>query len=412
MDARKISKERADKIKQYFSGYKSFKAEVCSVADSYNLYVMSIDLHFRLALFEKLQTSPQSPAFELDGVFSRTLIEKQKTRNDTLSASTLDYFENSSILHTTKPFQDTKNILPCTPKFQIGTPTKTMDESWLQVSDESFLEMERQCNMDATMKVEKPASFDETQLFDVDPPSEFWNSTIQQSFAVADQTPSEASENSVLVVRRPSTIVEETSSQMSSMNRVNTTTSSTSSSIVTANNESHIVNRNNSTTSSGSFKSAANDFSDSLRLAKRKYRFFEDEEATPKVTVNSERSTVLTPSPIDTVTKRRRPFFTTSNTNTPESKRPLDDTDDDRTPCNTNRQFNDTLEAIDFMLEEGKRREDAKKNATIAPTPLFSCKRTRVLNEMATTEILSFSRRGPLIDLMGTPNTDRKPVTK
>lgn len=300
--------------------------------------------------------------------------------------------------------------MPQRQPFQFGTPTKSMDDTWLQVSDESFLEMERKCSLDATVIAAKPESFEETQLFDIDPPSELWNQTLP-SFSALDKTTSpDTTEANMHAIRRPSTIVEETSSQMSSMNKADSMASSKNSSI-----GSDTVGRagtqseHSSKNTSGSFKSAVDDFSDSLRVTKRKYKFFEDEEATPKVNIRGDRTPLYSQSP-STLTKRNRIFFAnSSNTNTPESTRSHDD-DEYRTPCNANRQFNDTLEAIDFMIEEGKRQEISKKSSTVAPTPLFSCKRTRVLNELAAVEMASFSRRGPLIDLMGSPNAERSPV--
>lgn len=323
--------------------------------------------------------------------------------------------------------------MPLREPFQIGTPTKTMDDTWLQVSDESFLEMERKCNMDETLRAtDRPESFEETQLFDIDPPSEFWNQTIP-TFDILDRTASQqiaASEehslstdsSTAMHIRRPSTIVEETSSQMSSSTAsVASSLSSSVKSRILA--EQKSVNdcgspksEHNSTNSSSSFRSTTDDLIDTLSIKKRKYKFFADEEITPKVTLSKSVSVrpnmpCITPS---TVTKRARPLYLQdSKTNTPDSKQSSNQgTPIMGTPCNTNRQFNDTLEAIDFMIEEGKRQEEAKKNTTIAPTPLFSCKRSRVLNELAAAEMASFSRRGPLIDLMGSPNMDRSPTYK
>lgn len=355
-----------------------------------------------------------------------------------------------------KPLVDTKNImvnrelqlqLSALPSqspmarstaYMLATPTKRADETWCQVSDESFLEMERQCNFDTTIKCantrDDSSTFEETQLFDVDPPSEFWDQTIPSNRITPDN-----SQEMAPAIWRPSTIIEETSSQMSSMNKGDSVSSTSASSSISApaatkpntsstdnadgdhkKTLSYSTNSTNSTNSSGSFKSATDHFSDSLRVTKRKYKFFEDAEndSTP---IASHRR----PNQPASVSNRR--FFNKSNSNSPllrtDVKTPVtvrkiyDRTSSEKkytsdTPRRNNNQFNDTLEAIDFFIEEGKRCEDAKNNTTIAPTPLFSCKRTRLLNDMAAVEMASFSRRGPLIDLMASPNSDKNPLVK
>lgn len=355
-----------------------------------------------------------------------------------------------------KPFVDTKNIMinreiqpqqlalqSQSPALRsitsvLGTPTNRIDETWCQVSDESFLEMERQCDFETTIRKgnntnDNLPTFDETQLFDVDPPSEFWNQTNPS----LDKISPDSSQEITPVVWRPSTIIEETSSQMSSMNKGDSVSSTSAVSATSApvaaianvapneiSDDGHkknlSISSTNSTNSSGSYKSATDILTDSLRVTKRKYKFFEDMENDSTPIASHRRQD----NPNNGSNRR---FFNNSNSNspmmrtgvkTPVTLRKLDERKSSEkncwgdTPKRNNSQFNDTLEAIDFIIEEGKRHEDARNNTTIAPTPLFSCKRTRILNELAAVEMASFSRRGPLIDLMASPNSDNNTTAK
>lgn len=313
---------------------------------------------------------------------------------------------------------------------RFDSPVCLPDETWCQVSDESFLEMEQKCNMETTINCSQASSVNETLLFDVDPPSEFWNQTMDPSLAI--QSPPENMQDSKpMVVWRPSTIIEETSSQMSSLNKGNdgsTSSKGNDSSSTAINNQNDSKKSSNS--SSGRSKSSLGDVDDMFKVTKRKYKFFADEnDATPTPRYRSKENTTATPLKMfeldnpasgNLITPVSVKFGTPANSNldTPTASHLSDDsqfTPADKRHCDSRRRhdrFNDTLEAIDFFIEEGKRQEDSKSNVSIAATPLFSCKRTKILNQFAAEQMATFPRRGPLINLMSPPRSDQSPVDK
>lgn len=322
-----------------------------------------------------------------------------------------------------------------------------VNRSWNEDED-SFLALERQCNMET--KKEQLINANDTLLFDIEPPSELWNQTINQSDAIEDLDQSQNENNSkydcdeeeedgdetieispvkYIGLMRQSTIIEETSSQMYSYNR-NGSSSTTKSSLyetasinetgksfksidglsldskssksvvdlLTENDRNEIecktneengskLNRDNAMTSPTDKQSLEAINSERQRrgtfaFKRANYTFFPDENLEP---INESGSF----SEIET----------NKNLIELETKSKNDDSIENED------QFNNTLERVDYFLEKGRQiLEDtpiAKRNShhhSLMETPLFSFKRKRLLNEMASIEMLPLAKRGPLID--------------
>lgn len=375
----------------------------------------------------------------MDRKFAQTLDAKIKSRNESLLINSLADFNKSEVVSSASKVKSVSRQNQNQNEF--NNSTCLANESWCQASDESFLEMERKCNMEATINCSHASSVNETMLFDVDPPSEFWNQTINPS--LADKTSPESIDISKsLIGWRPSTIIEETSSQMTSLNK-----DSDASTTSKSNETSKVVNsdRKERRKSSGS-KSELGDLDEMFKATKRKYKFFADEMvATPTPKSHFKENTQLknkldnnlsspsrskfatpviikfdtpvngklnTPRRISVDTPVKTKIFTP---NTPNSDDDNQMTPSDKRHCNGLRKrenFNDTLEAVNFFIEEGQRQEDLKNNVSIAATPLFSCKRTKILNQFAAEQMAAFPRRGPLINLMPSPNVGKTPADK
>lgn len=298
--------------------------------------------------------------------------------------------------------------------------------------EDSFLVLERQCNMET--KKEQLINANDTLLFDIEPPSELWNQTVNQSDAVEDLDQSQDKNDSkydfeeekedgdetieispvkYIGLIRPSTIIEETSSQMYSYNRNDSSTTTKSSLYETAsvdskrsksvvellkNDENGIkcetneeneskLNRDNAMTSSTDKESSEAINSERQRrgtfaFKRANYTFFPDEnlEVINESGCFSEIETNKNLIVLETKSK------------------------DDNSIENED-QFNNTLERVDYFLEKGRQILEetpiSKRNShhhSLMETPLFSCKRKRLLNEMASIEMLPLAKRGLLID--------------
>lgn len=302
-----------------------------------------------------------------------------------------------------------------------------VNKSWNELSDceDSFLALERQCNMDD--KREQLMNANDTLLFDIEPPTELWNQTINQSIAIAnldntqsenrddvlDETveisaairisPSVFIEESVANIESPkenssssattsllsetASTVKEVSVKSCDTSKEQKSTSSNDSQIKPLQPNSHITKENRQRRGTFAFKRA-------------NYTFFPDENMMPideSSSISGETSVV-----IDTPTKPLVDIETTPSRATSEN-------DED--------QFNNTLERVDFLLEKGKRileetpiSKRSVHHNSLLETPIFSCKRKRLINEMAM-EMLPLPKRGPLIDF-STPEATKPRFSK
>lgn len=294
--------------------------------------------------------------------------------------------------------------------------------------DDSFLEMERQCQLDEQRQRLLEAEVNNTLLADIEPPPELWeDSLLGQSTSLQH---SHNDDNSVQLtpmrmvgLTRPSTIVEETSSQCNSTgeksqnyshknvseNRSRSLQSSTSThflsmsdnSIIEIISPSNLAQDNQSIECDAETSTEAKNKRETI-FKKRKYKFFKEENDRPNSLAGIEPSDVGIESPqtpaIDKtkmISLEQSPFIACE---TPERD-----------------QFNDTIEAMDFFIEKGKRLLERTPQAKIGTiptnleTPLFSCKRTRILSEMAAAEMQPIPKRGPLLDLYFSPDTTANP---
>lgn len=310
-----------------------------------------------------------------------------------------------------------------------------------EVTDESFLEMERQCNLAEKQQQQINDAKNDTQLFDIEPPSELWEESVLTPPILEcirnEEKSIEMSPVKLIGLIRPSTIIEETSSQFSSVDD-NTT-----------NKNEHTASSNQSSTPTSPLSQISRHFTSSpstttdsivkqispLELSEV-YQNEERKEKLPfkdKKNMRNRRETIA-------FKKRKYKFFTdenesnyTSRYGTPDPKTPQPRANKCNTPdlinlnesiaCDENsvrNEFNDTIEAMDFFMEEGKRLIEQtpinNKNSlqqSMLETPLFSCKRSRLLSEMAAIEMMPLSKRGPLLNLLNSPDTrDSQRLTK
>lgn len=320
------------------------------------------------------------------------------------------------------------------------------NKSWhdLSVSDDSFLALERQCNMDD--KRERLMNANDTLLFDVEPPSELWNQTVNQSVAAdtldmveeqdeaaceSDQDTIEISPVKYVGLTRPSTIIEETSSQLESSSK--TTIQS---------NNSTVNNLSVATKSSLYATASTNDSSKELSIRSCDVSNDSKSESTDSIITplrprNSQSKkmdrqrrgtfafkranyTFFPDENLGCIDESTQSFSDSVETKTPNKvlvelekspKSPSDEPDED--------QFNNTLERVDYLLECGKQIVEetpvSKRNShhqSLLETPLFSCKRKRLLSEMASIEMLPLPKRGPLIDFSTPEFSNQSRVSK
>lgn len=283
-------------------------------------------------------------------------------------------------------------------------------------TDNSFLEAERLCRLQEEMESE----LNSTMLFDVEPPSGLWNQSmvtfargeekgkeesggerdLEPSDQLSEGDESEEDEQEVSIdipmlqlvaMNRPSTIIEETSSQcLSTLNRTPDEASKGSELQSEESSTSHTSLAIQRPESCVSFKEKAKQ-RETLVFKHRKFFTDDDRESTNSPVASSQTSEQQTPR------EKSDLILFDENSSTPS------------------RKFNDTLEEIDFFMENGKTTlnqtplTQRNKNVSILPTPLFSCKRSRVLSELATREAFPMSKRGPLLDLFGSPNRSGNP---
>lgn len=302
------------------------------------------------------------------------------------------------------------------------------NKSWnnLSVAEDSFLALERQCNMED--KHARLMNANDTFLFDVEPPSDLWNQSVNQSLAIAnlDKTqdedtdePIEKSPVDYMPHIRPSTIIEETSSQMNSISKsANSSAATTKSSFDETQSIIETVKESKPPRKICDISTEINSSNEEVRIlplcqqnpqAKKSdrqrrgtfafkrsnYTFFPDENLMP---INESVSFV----------ENELNEISNENSCVLHEDSVEDDAD----------KFNNTLERVDYLLEKGKRILEetpvAKKNihhTSLLETPLFSCKRKRLISEMAS-EMLPPPKRGPLIDFSTPEPTNQSRFSK
>lgn len=351
----------------------------------------------------------------MDANFSRML---QKKREEQLEASRQKLLDSTasikcdSMIVEPSETQINCDSLRSIPLQKPGDLDNSMifgkvNKSWNELSDceDSFLALERQCNMDD--KHDQLMNANDTLLFDIEPPTELWNQTIN-----VDKTQSEIGDNdlngtteiSPAMRHSPLIVIEESLVNIESP-KENSSSSATTSLLSETASTVKEVSIQRCDTSKEAKSTSSNDESQTKLLqpnshgikANRQrrgtfafkrvnYTFFPDENMKP-IDESSSISEDISIA-IKTPTK---PLVDIETTPT----RATSDNDDD--------QFNNTLERVDFLLEKGKRILEetpvTKRSIhnSLLETPLFSCKRKRVISEMAK-EMLPIPKRGPLID--------------
>lgn len=458
--------------------------------------------------------SPSTPKQELDANFSQIL---QKKREEQLEASKQRLFDSTllssrseSLFETNDSVKKMKSVETMSAAAQKDHPVeldnsmmfgKEINKSWNNLSgdEDSFLALERQCNMDD--KKERLLNANDTMLFDVEPPSELWNQTVNQSLTIDtldysnDEETIEISPVTYVGLTRPSTIIEETSSQMDSSSKnssSSTTNTATKSSLYAT---ASMINESSAAAKESSIKSCGASFNRSqtaktepssslsssslyslsssslskisplssqnvqtstkderqrrgtFAFKRANYTFFPNENLDPineseclieDNDVSNSKSVrvqhVETPknlrskTPIKASEIRKKDLvdldFSTPPNSNPATK--LVTAEVEATDANDNNgddkdQFNNTLERVDYLLEKGKqifeetpiaKRSRDNHHQSMFETPLFSCKRKRLLSEMASMEMLPLPKRGPLIDFSTPEVTNTTRVSK
>lgn len=291
-------------------------------------------------------------------------------------------------------------------------------ESWNDPSDgeDSFLEMERQCKMQD--KHERLINANDTMLFDVEPPSELFDQTVNHSIINLDDTQENTFESPPIKfngINRPSTIIEETSSQLDSIGKsgtsqLSTTTKSLDDDTKSTVKECSIDTSNISEERESKTKLSPLRENNSLAKSERRGTFAfkrKNHKFFPNVNLMSNNLMAIDESDDDSIVKE------------PTPKRRLIDIDDEEIRENNDEnnaedkdneedkdQFNNTLERVDYLLEKGKKileetpvaKRKSIHHTSLLETPLFSCKRKRMISEMASNEMMPLPKRGPLID--------------
>lgn len=380
---------------------------------------------------------------ELDPNFSRIL---RKKREEQLEASRQKLFEsNASRMTESTTEPNTTNQSMSGHEHKESSARKKQETLDLENSmlcggnkllnessctDDSFLTLERQCNLED--KKERIMNANDTLLFDVEPPAELWNQTVNQtsmmpifefSQEIINEEDEENKENETcdsvgesseetieispvkyIGMIRPSTIIEETSSQMESSNKNNSNSMASKTSLNSSTTES-FKSFESSADDSGSnifkrsnlIKSRRQSRRETFAFKRRNYTFFPEE--------NLDRINESASFAEDMENEKDSDLLKF------EQNSPKDETKNEQD------QFNDTLEAMDYFLEKGrqlnKQTPAAKQNnvqRSVIETPLFSCKRKRLLDEISMMEAMPLPKRGPLIDFT-TPEISNQPRT-
>ncbi|XP_031619040.1 uncharacterized protein LOC116338108 [Contarinia nasturtii] len=377
--------------------------------------------------------SPNTPIIELDANFSRIL---QKKREEQLEASrqklfdstgaskfdfTIDESQTEVKSHSVGSAQIKKDAMA---ELENSMMFPKQTQSWNDLSDgeDSFLEMERQCKMED--KHERLMNANDTMLFDVEPPSELFDQTVNHSIVNLDETQDGTVESSPFKFNgflRPSTIIEETSSQLDSTGK--SANSQLGSSGKSATSQLSTTTKLSDDDTKSTIKECSINASNVSEESESKTKISPLREANSQA--NSERRGTFA------FKRKNHTFFPSVNLIS------IDESDDsltnDKTPTrqliniqanvddkdirNINEddqdQFNNTLERVDYILEKGKQlleETPAKRHNhhnSLLETPLFSCKRKRMISEMASNEMLPLPKRGPLIDF-STPEVTKQ----
>lgn len=379
--------------------------------------------------------SPSTPTISLDANFSKIL---RKKREEQLEASRLRSFEcNASKLSDNTGIQnetdiksksiDTVTAMKCKPLIDLENsmlfPITDKSSHDLSTGEDSFLAMERLCNMED--KKEQMINANDTVLFEVEPPSELWNQTVNPNSMnlLPDENETfELSPVKYIGLVRPSTIIEETSSQLNSISKNNNSSASSSTksingsskllSIDEGSEESNKTTENHIKTLNSidvqPLKSHRRSRRETFAFKRRNYTFFGDENLQA---IDESESYVSRDNDSEIETPKQKPL---SEIQTPKEDLiefgDADESNDDP------QQFNDTMEAVDFFIKKGKKiieqtpvaDRNVFQRSVIMETPLFSCKRKRILSEMANTELLPLPKRGPLIDFSTPDNSSRR----
>lgn len=348
-------------------------------------------------------------------------MEKQKLQKQSISCKNLEETGN----HTKSFVPETiKNDTPKkSNRINLDNSMFPMNISRAESTDDSFLEMERMCRFEEQVE---EANANGTMLFDIEPPSELWNQSfmmpttketicenkenedLQKQTIVEEAEDGDEEEESreesielspfeMVALTRPSTIIEETSSQcISTANQ--TEESNKSSTIDSTQSSSKSLN---STGSYRSFLQNSNSFQEKSHkretLVFKHRKFFTDEDE----------QLIFSPSASDRKTKKLI------------SLTPVQEKKDlmrfDENVSNPQSQFNNTLEEVEYFMDQEKKNLQQTplafrdKNVSIQQTPLFSCKRSRIITEMATREILPIPKRGPLLNFYDSPKGSGNP---
>lgn len=280
---------------------------------------------------------------------------------------------------------------------------KTIND--LSRAEDSFLALEQRCNNED--KHARLINDNETTLFDIEPPSELWNQTenpeedFNKTEDGLDKTEDEFEDGSIEIspikyigLIRPSTIIEETSSQFESSS-TNVSSLIKSSLYETASiNESGIElsteSRNEIKTNYMEFKTPPErksitkiaEFQNrgTFAFKRSNYTFFPDENQSPFNKITSFPEIV-------------KELITNKNV---QDLSPSDNSEDED-------QFNNTLERVDYLLEKGKGILGGtpvadRHQINLLGESVFSCKRKRLITEMASIEMLPISKRGTRIN--------------
>lgn len=390
--------------------------------------------------------------------FSRFL---QKKREEQLEASRQRLFDSTSLkgeslIDITNSERKNERIespmvkRKIVPELENSMMFCKVNKSWhdLSVSDDSFLALERQCNMDD--KRDRILNANDTLLFDVEPPSELWNqSIVNQSIAMShgmlekvqeedeeeDKTYEEEvktdEEDSIeispmkyVALTRPSTIIEETSSQMESSSK--TTICSNNSSANASATKSTLYATASTNDSIQDLSNKSCDTSDGNNSVTKDATPLRQQNSQIKKVERQRRGTfafkranyTFFPNDnLDSISECTQSFSENVEPETPR-KDLLDLQNSPKTPS-TPDHFNNTLERVDYLLEKGKQIVEetpaAKRTShqqSFLETPLFSCKRKRLLSEMASIEMLPLPKRGPLIDFSTPEVANQSRVSK
>lgn len=403
-----------------------------------------------------MQVSPSTPT-RIDLNFSRFL---QKKREEQLEASRQRLFDSTSskgesLIDITNSERKNERIespmvkRKIVPELENSMMFCKVNKSWhdLSATDDSFLALERQCNMED--KRDRILNANDTLLFDVEPPSELWNQSINQSLAVShgmlgkvqeedeeeDKTYEEEvktdEEDTIEIspvkyvgLTRPSTIIEETSSQMESSSKTticsnnssanSSVTKSTLYATASTNDSIQDLSKKSCDTSDGD-----NSVSKDTTPLRQQNSQIKKVERQRRGTFAFKRAnyTFFPNDNLDSISECTQSFSENVEPETPK-KDLLDLQNSPKTPS-TPDHFNNTLERVDYLLEKGKQiveetpaNKRTSHQQSFLETPLFSCKRKRLLSEMASIEMLPLPKRGPLIDFSTPEVTNQSRVSK